>query len=471
MKPGSPTDMSVRNMIAAVIAAGSGIPALCLAVATLSPQSGSTRKLLLVVGALGVAAAVVLAMRLLTSIAQTALASQNAMQAKEAALQAAAAATAQRIGQSAQRITEADARELDLCVKMMAEIEQSAKESQSVDAILDSLESNTTATATTSQQLSSNITVVATAAEEISANINNVASTSEEISTNMTSVATTTEEMSSNLSSVDAALKAMTETILGVAQHARDGAKVASGAATEAAETSDIMAVLGKSAEEIGKVTNVIQVIAQQTNLLALNAAIEAASAGEAGKGFAVVANEVKELAKQTTSATEDISGKIQGIQENTARAVQAIRHITEVVKSIDVLQGKISAMVDQQTKGAQDISRNVSEAASGINEVSKRIGESAEGANNVSKGISEIASGANEVAQNVAEAATGVSDLNSKINENSVMVKEANRYMRISREATGGVKTRMSELMVAVDQVCDAVTELEKVSQTGAVA
>jgi methyl-accepting chemotaxis protein len=469
MSTGNSRNDSVRNSLVAAVGIGGTIPALCCIIfGTVSSLAGPAKLVFLAIGVAGALAGFWIAFRTVASIRQIMDASENALAAKESALKASAAKLAAQIAKITNKISEADKKELELCINMISEIDRSAKESKNADVILNGVEQTTTAISTTSQQMSSNITVVATAAEEISANINNVASTAEEISTNMTSVASTTEEMSSNLASVDAALKAMTEAILGVAQHAREGAKVASGAATESAETSEIMSVLGKSAEEIGKVTNVIQVIAQQTNLLALNAAIEAASAGEAGKGFAVVANEVKELAKQTKSATEDISGKIQGIQENTARAIQAIRHITEVVRKIDELQGKISTMVDQQTKGAQDISRNVSEAANGINEVSKRISESADGANNVSKGISEIASGANEVARNVAEAATGANDLNSKIAENSVMVKEANRYMRIAAEATECVKTRMSDLMVSVDQVCDAVTELEKASQSG---
>ena len=122
--------------------------------------------------------------------------------------------------------------------------------------------------------------------------------------------------------------------------------------------------------------------------------------------------------------------------------------------------------MVDRQTKSTHEISRNVSQAATGINDVSRRINESAVGANNVSRGISEIATGANEVARNVSEAAAGINLLNEKVAENSVMFKEANRYMVRASEANEASTAKMNELMVAVDQVCDAVGDLEIVAK-----
>ncbi|MBC8555212.1 MAG: hypothetical protein H8D23_36830, partial [Candidatus Brocadiales bacterium] len=148
------------------------------------------------------------------------------------------------------------------------------------------------------------------------------------------------------------------EAIGDIGGNARESAAVPSSAAAAAASANDVMSGLGRSAEEIGKVTSVIQIIAQQTNLLALNAAIEAASAGEAGKGFAVVANEVKELAKQTTRATEDIEAKVAMIQTNTGAAVNAISQISEIIGKINELQAFVSTMVDQQTNSSSEVTR-----------------------------------------------------------------------------------------------------------------
>jgi methyl-accepting chemotaxis protein len=366
-------------------------------------------------------------------------------------------------------INAADTAQLEHCVLVNGKIEEGSKEAANAADVLSTLDENARGLASTSQQMSTNISVVATAAEEISSNINTCASTTEQISSNMSNVATTVEQMSSNLATIDSALRELSTAISGIAENAREGAAVAGNAAKASDATTDTMSLLGKSAEEIGKVTNVIQIIAQQTNLLALNAAIEAASAGEAGKGFAVVANEVKELAKQTTAATEDIAVKIQSIQANTARAVLAIRDITGIVNKINDLQGMIAKTVEQQKNATQEISRNVSEAVAGINQISKNVNEAADGASQSSKSIGEIASGANEVAKNIAEAAAGASSLNGKIAEAAVMVTEASRYTRHASTASRETREAMQQMLIAVDRVCDAVRELEADSGTSA--
>src|SRR5207248_3908370 len=130
--------------------------------------------------------------------------------------------------------------------------------------------------------------------------------------------------------------------------------------------TTATVAKLGESSTEIGQVIKVITSIAQQTNLLALNATIEAARAGEAGKGFAVVANEVKELAKETAKATEDISRKIEAIQNDTEGAVAAIGQIGVVIGQINDIQNTVASAVEEQSVTTNEITRNLSEAAKG---------------------------------------------------------------------------------------------------------
>ena len=131
---------------------------------------------------------------------------------------------------------------------------------------------------------------------------------------------------------------------------------------------------LGDSSAEIGEVIKVITSIAQQTNLLALNATIEAARAGEAGKGFAVVANEVKELAKQTAKATEDIGQKIAAIQTDTKGAVEAIAAITAVINQINDISNTIATAVEEQSATTNEMTRNVAEAAKGSGEITQNI-------------------------------------------------------------------------------------------------
>jgi methyl-accepting chemotaxis protein len=144
---------------------------------------------------------------------------------------------------------------------------------------------------------------------------------------------------------------------------------------------------LGESSTEIGQVIKVITSIAQQTNLLALNATIEAARAGEAGKGFAVVANEVKELAKETAKATEDISRKIEAIQTDTKAAVDAIASISGVINQINDISGTIATAVEEQNATTNEMSRNVSEAARGSGEITSNIAGVAEAAESTTRG------------------------------------------------------------------------------------
>jgi methyl-accepting chemotaxis protein len=158
---------------------------------------------------------------------------------------------------------------------------------------------------------------------------------------------------SANIEAVASAAEEMTTSIREVAKSASDAAKTAASAVENAASAQTTIGSLGDSSAEIGKVVKVITSIAQQTNLLALNATIEAARAGEAGKGFAVVANEVKELAKETAKATEDISAKIEAIQSDSNNAVSAIEEISHVITAA-VAAAEIAAAVDITGSGEQ---------------------------------------------------------------------------------------------------------------------
>ncbi|MFM7842763.1 MAG: methyl-accepting chemotaxis protein, partial [Planctomycetota bacterium] len=168
-----------------------------------------------------------------------------------------------------------------------------------------------------------------------------------------------------------------------------------------AERTNSTVSKLGESSAEIGNVIKVITSIAQQTNLLALNATIEAARAGTAGMGFAVVANEVKELAKQTAKATEDIGRKIDAIQTDTKEAVDAIGQIGEIISHINEIQSSIASAVEQQTATTSEISRSVNEAALGSREIASNV-----------TGVAQAARGTAEAAANTRGSADELSHL-----------------------------------------------------------
>ena len=232
------------------------------------------------------------------------------------------------------------------------------------------------ALASSSEQFTAASQLMAESADETAVQANVVSAASEQISRNVASVASASEEMQASIREI--------------AKNANDSARVAKSAVTMAQSTNDTMKKLGESSREIGNVIKVITSIAQQTNLLALNATIEAARAGEAGKGFAVVANEVKELAKQTAKATEEISQRIEAIQGDTKGAVTSIEEIGAIIDQINAISNSIASAVEEQTVTTNEISRSVSEAAQGIDEIAKNISGVAVSAKSTTQGADD---------------------------------------------------------------------------------
>jgi methyl-accepting chemotaxis protein len=186
---------------------------------------------------------------------------------------------------------------------------------------------------------------------------------------------------SSSINTVTAGATEMSAAIGEIAQRASQAAAVAGEAVQAVATTSATVADLGQTSADIEQVLGVITSIAQQTNLLALNATIEAARAGESGKGFAVVAGEVKELALQTASATEDIARRVAAIQTSSTEAIAAIGRIGEVINEINDHQGAIAAAVEEQTATAGEMQRNVADAASASTRIASTITDVADAA------------------------------------------------------------------------------------------
>ena len=224
-----------------------------------------------------------------------------------------------------------------------------------------------------------------------------------EMSASMTNMTSTSEQMTSNIRSVATATEQMTETINEIAKNAERSARVADEASKLAEVSNDRIGGLGHAADEIGKVIEVIQDIAEQTNLLALNATIEAARAGEAGKGFAVVASEVKELAKQTATATDDIRKRIAGIQGSTTEAIEAIHEVTSVISNVNEVSRTIAAAVEEQSITTREIAENVSLSANSADLVAASVTESA----NSSRAITDNVSGVDREIQKTAQAAS----------------------------------------------------------------
>jgi methyl-accepting chemotaxis protein len=245
---------------------------------------------------------------------------------------------------------------------------------------------------------------VAAAAEELTAVATQVGASSTAATEQLTEVTGSAEEVSRNVQTVAAGTEEMTASIREIAKNASDAAGVAARAVGVATATNATVAKLGESSAEIGNVIKVITSIAEQTNLLALNATIEAARAGEAGKGFAVVANEVKDLAQETSRATEDIARRVEAIQVDTDAAVAAISQISGIIAQINDTQSTIASAVEEQTATTNEMGRNVTEAAGGSHAIATTVSEAARGAAESTEAAKSAAQAAGELSHRAAD-------------------------------------------------------------------
>jgi len=241
---------------------------------------------------------------------------------------------------------------------------------------------------------------LATAAEQLRAVSQQVGAGAEETSAQAGTVSAAAEEVSANIETVAAGAEQMGASIAEIARNASAAADVAASAVQVADSTNQTIVKLGASSSQIGEFVKVITSIAEQTNLLALNATIEAARAGEAGKGFAVVAGEVKELAKETAKATEDISRRIETIQVDSHEAVGAIGRISQIIDQISGIQTTIASAVEEQTVTTNEIGRSVGEVAAGSSEIAQNDSGVADAASDTTAGAAETQRAAQELAR-----------------------------------------------------------------------
>lgn len=263
-------------------------------------------------------------------------------------------------------------------------------------------------------QLSENVTSIATASEQASTNVNTMASAAEQMSSNVAGVNQSLDQVNDSVANVSNSVTLLTQSLQSVRDRCQQADEMSSKADKNAQGSMVIMDRLAVSATEIGKVVDMIKLIANQTNMLALNAAIEAAGAGQAGLGFAVVANEVKDLARQTTEATVMIQEKTAEIRAQAHEASNAARGITEGVREINAANRAITKAVDSQhravngiakameqvTGATLEVSRNAHELESAATEVARAAVEAATGTQEIAIAASRVAANGNQVAE-----------------------------------------------------------------------
>jgi methyl-accepting chemotaxis protein len=254
-----------------------------------------------------------------------------------------------------------------------------------------------------------------------------VAAAAEEANANTQSVAASMEEATINLASVSSSTEEMTATIGEIAANSEKARHISEKAGDEAQKLSLLMQQFNNTANEIGKVTEAITEISAQTNLLALNATIEAARAGEAGKGFAVVANEIKELARQTAKATEDIKGKITGVQDTAGMAMKDIEQIGAVIVEMGSIVATIAAAIEEQASITKDVAGNIAQASSGVHDSNQQVAQTAMVSANMAGEIAGVSTAIVDIrqgGQRVLTAATELAQLAGELTKLVAMFK-----------------------------------------------
>lgn len=273
----------------------------------------------------------------------------------------------------------------------------------------------------------------------LSTEVDGAANVAESISSEVSEIAKNAKDMAFSLSEVSKSVANMTSSIHQIAHNANNVSEVTNEARTQSSRASVAMNQLAQAIDRIDGVVDLIKEIAEQTNMLALNAIIESARAGEAGKGFSVVANEVKNLAEQTASATEDITARIEEVNRSTGDVKVVIGEIIQIIESVNESITSISDAANTQSDST--------------NMISERVTQSAKGAETVSDAINKVSAGAHSVYENMSHAAKHLARVLTS-------VEQFTTETRANQDSADNVKKTSSDLSRIADELVDTVNE-----------
>ncbi|WP_162601474.1 methyl-accepting chemotaxis protein [Occallatibacter savannae] len=318
--------------------------------------------------------------------------------------------------QLANRIANSDLSSADLAVESEDEIGDATKAlnamKNSLRQLLAAISAGVQALSASAADLAASSRQTVSGTAEASEKAHTVAAAAEEASANTISIAAGMEQSSSSLSSIAAATEQMSATVGDISSNTARAHMISEQATAQAQTIAGQMQRLGQAAQEIGNVTETITNISAQTNLLALNATIEAARAGTAGKGFAVVANEIKELARQTVDATEDIKARIGSIQQSTGAAITEIGQITTVIGDVGTIVTSIAAAIEEQATVTRDVAGNIAQASQGVRDVNERVSHTAVVSKSIAADIAGVNGAVSDIRQGGERVQTNAADL-----------------------------------------------------------
>jgi len=312
--------------------------------------------------------------------------------------------------------------------------------SGTISAATEEINVNMSTMASSSEEASANVNSITAVVEELSANMNTIAAAAEEASVNMSGIAENVSTISQDIEQVISKNATELSTSLQDINERTKRAQAISLQANKGAEDNQkAMTELNEVTQQIGQILQLVNNIASQTNMLALNATIEAASAGQAGKGFAVVAGEVKELAKQTTDANNEIAEQIDQVQELVQKTLARTAGVSQVIMQVSEINQGISSLISEQSTNANALeaavgnvsdslrnsSINVEEAATGIKEITRSTAEAGQAAKSAAKNVAEAAVGVKETARSTAEIAVGLGEISSNIGRMDQVISE----------------------------------------------